>query len=406
MELWKRNLVVLCLAQFLVMAGMSLVIPFLPLYLQQEMGIVDEKALHLWTGVIFGANFLSAFLFSPIWGKLADRHGRKIMLIRSGFGMAIVVACMGLATSPIHLLILRFLNGTISGFIPASIALVSTNTPKERSGYALGTLQAAAVGGSVCGPLLGGLLAHSMGYRSIFFVMGILLFVAAVMVTCLVTEINKPDKKKVEETGYIEDFKVIFKTKPLPALFASGFLIQIAMLGTTPFITSYVQELWKSQEMLALLAGAAISITGLATMIFSPFLGKWGDRIGSQYILFYALVGAGLFLIPHAFVVSLWQLFLCRFLLGMCIGGMLPSVNALIRHYAPKNMESRTYGYSNMCIFLGNMLGPLLGGWLSGWIGLQGVFLFAASLILFNAFWVKVQLLGHQEERKSREKAI
>lgn len=403
MELWRRNLYILCIAQFFVMAAMSLVIPFLPLYLQQDMGIVDEKALHLWTGVIFGANFLSAFLFSPLWGKLADRHGRKIMLIRSGFGMALVVASMGLATSPIHLLVLRFLNGTISGFIPASIALVSTNTPKERSGYALGILQAATVGGSVCGPFLGGVMADWIGFRNIFFVTGALLFLAAILVVCFVTEINKPDKKNVQETGYVEDFKKIFRQKPLPTLFVSGFLIQMAMLGTTPFITSFVQELWGREEMLSLMAGLAVSITGFATMIFSPVLGKWGDRVGSQYVLFYSLLGAGLFLIPHAFVLSLWQLFLCRFLLGMFVGGMLPSVNALIRHYAPKNMESRTYGYSNMCVFLGNLLGPLTAGLLSGWIELRGVFLCAAFLILLNALWVKVQLVGLRK-RETAEK--
>lgn len=392
-ELWKRNLAILCVAQFFVMAAMSLIIPFLALYLKHDMGIVDEKALHLWTGVIFGANFLSAFLFSPIWGKLADKHGRKIMLIRSGFGMALVVGAMGLVTSPLHLLFLRFLNGTISGFIPASIALVSTNTPEKQSGFALGTLQAAGVGGSVCGPFLGGLLAEWIGYRHIFYVTGILLFCAAVLVTLFVTEINKPDKKQVQNTGYLEDFKKIIRTQPLPALFTSGFLIQMAMLGTTPFITTFVEELWKKQEMLSLLAGSAVSITGFATMLFSPFLGKWGDKIGSHKVLYFSLLGAGISLIPHAFVLNLWQLFICRFLLGMCVGGMLPSVNALIRHYAPKQMESRTYGYSNMCVFLGNLLGPILGGWISGWISLRGLFLVAAVLILANAIWVKVQLL-------------
>ncbi|WP_134704096.1 MFS transporter [Ammoniphilus sp. YIM 78166] len=404
MDIWKRNLIILCVAQFLVMAAMSLIIPFLPLYLQQDMGIADEKSLHLWTGVIFGANFLSAFLFSPLWGKLADRHGRKIMLVRSGFGMALVVASMGLATSPMQLLILRFINGTISGFIPASIALVSTNTPKEKTGYALGTLQAAGVGGSICGPFLGGLMADWIGFRSIFYLTGLLLLIAAVMVTCFVRELNKPDKKSVKETGYRDDLIIIFRTKPLPALFATGFLIQLAMLGTTPFITSFVQELWQKKEMLSFMAGTAISITGFATMIFSPFLGKWGDQKGSHNILFYSLIGAGLFFIPHAFVVSIEQLLVCRFLLGMCVGGMLPSVNTLIRQYAPRNMESRTYGYSNMAIFLGNMLGPILGGWLSGWIHLRGVFLGAGILILLSAVWVKFQVLTIDGEKTNEEK--
>jgi DHA1 family multidrug resistance protein-like MFS transporter len=402
-ELWKRNLGILCFTQFIVMAAMSLILPFLPLYLEQDMGIVDEKELHLWTGVIFGANFLSAFLFSPIWGKLADRYGRKIMLIRSGFGMALITTAMGFATSPVHLLILRFLNGTVAGFIPASIALVSTNTPKERTGYALGALQAGGVGGSICGPFIGGLMAEWIGFRSIFFVTGGLLLLAAILVTFLVKEINKPDGKQMEKTGFIEDFRKIIQTAPMPALFASGFMIQFALFGTTPFISSFVKQLWDQQENVSFLAGNAIAVTGFATMMFAPLLGKWGDRFGSRHVLFYCLAGAGLFFIPHAFVFSVWQLFLCRFLLGMCIGGMLPSVNSLIRQYAPKGMESRTYGYSNSSLFLGGMIGPIAGGMLASSFGLKWLFLIAGILLLINAVWVKVQL-SHIETIEMKQK--
>jgi DHA1 family multidrug resistance protein-like MFS transporter len=392
MEIWKRNLVILCFAQFLVMSAMTLIIPFLPLYLQQDMGVVDEKELHLWTGVIFGANFLSAFLFSPLWGNLADRHGRKIMLIRSGFGMAAVTMAMGFATSPLHLLILRFLNGTVSGFIPASITLVSTNTPKDKTGYALGLLHAGGVAGAICGPLLGGVMAEWIGFRYIFFVTGGLLFLTGVVVVLLVKEVNKPDKTIIKNTSMIEDFRVIIHTQPLPALFVSGFMIQFALFGTTPFVSVFVQELWQQQKNLSLLAGSAIAITGISTMIFSPFLGRWGDRFGAQRILFFCLVGAGLFFIPHALVTTVWQLLAIRFLLGLCIGGMLPSVNALIRKHAPAGMESRTYGYSNSGVFLGGMLGPAAGGLISGWLGIPSLFFIAAILLLFNALWVKNQL--------------
>lgn len=149
------------------MSSLSCVTPFLPLYLQQ-MGLTDPKEVLSWTGLIYAANLVTAFLFSPIWGKLADRYGRKSMLVRSGIGMAVTITLMGFVTSPLQLLILRLINGMMTGFSPAAIAFTATNTPPERSGYALGILHASAVGGTICGPLLGSLLAVHFGFRAVF----------------------------------------------------------------------------------------------------------------------------------------------------------------------------------------------------------------------------------------------
>ncbi|MEW9673066.1 MFS transporter [Ammoniphilus sp. 3BR4] len=113
--MWKRNLIILYVGQFLVNASMSTITPFLPLYLQQ-LGITDPEEVRLWSSIIFGANLLTAFIISPIWGKLADRYGRKLMLVRSGISMAIIITLMGFATNHIHLLLLRLLNGVMAGY--------------------------------------------------------------------------------------------------------------------------------------------------------------------------------------------------------------------------------------------------------------------------------------------------
>jgi DHA1 family multidrug resistance protein-like MFS transporter len=181
MKGWKKNLFILGTGQFLVMAVMSLISPFLPLYIQ-ELGVSDDQKVSFWTGIIFGVNFFSAFIFSPIWGKLADRHGRKVMVNRSGLGMAITTTLMGFVTRPLQLFFLRMLNGVNSGFIPASIALLSTTAPKKQIGYALGTLQACGVTGAICGPVIGGLLADRYNFSTIFSYTGLLIFVASLLV--------------------------------------------------------------------------------------------------------------------------------------------------------------------------------------------------------------------------------
>jgi DHA1 family multidrug resistance protein-like MFS transporter len=393
MEIWKRNLYILWFANFIVMSAMSLVVPFLPMFLQHELGVVDPASVQRWTGWIFGANFLTAFLLAPVWGKLADKTGRKVMLIRSGVGMALVTLCMGFVTSPVQLLGLRLLNGLISGFIPAAVALVSTNTPKERSGYALGFLQSGAVAGTILGPLLGGLLAEWISFRNIFRITGLMLFLASLLVILFVKELNKPQPKaKTEQTDREAGWRKIAHTSPLPILFLTGFLIQFAIMSTNPFMSSYVQELWGNGAFTSLMVGFVISVSGISTMLFAPLLGKWGDKIGSQYVLLLCLLGTVVLFVPQALVHSVWPLIVLRFLLGICIGGLTPSVNNLIRKYAPEGMESQTFAYSTSAMNLGNLLGPVTGGMLSGVIGLHGLFLTAAVLFFMNTIWVKYTL--------------
>lgn len=401
MEIWKRNLYILWFAQFMVLAAMNLVIPFLPLFLQHDLGITDPVMAQRWTGWIFAANFLTAFLVAPLWGKLADKTGRKVMLLRSGIGMSIVTLCMGFVSSPLQLLGLRLLNGLISGFVPAAVALVSTNTPKEKTGYALGLLQSGAVAGTILGPLLGGLLAEWVSFRNIFRVTGLLLFIAAMLVLILVREINKPQPKlQIEtlpqgETG----LRKLLHTTPLPGLFLTGFLIQFAMMSTNPFMSSYVQELWSGGAFMSLMIGVVISASGITSILFAPLLGKWGDKVGSQYVLLICLIGTVVFFVPQGLVQSVWPLIILRFLLGMCIGGLIPSVNNLIRTHAPEGMESQTFAYSTSAMNLGNLLGPIVGGALSGMIGLHGLFFMAATLFLLNALWVKYTLHRAQTPR-------
>jgi len=397
MEAWKRNLTILWFAQFMVQGAMSQILPFLPLYLQQDLGITNEQQLNLWSGLIFGANFLSALIFSPIWGNIADRIGRKVMLLRSAFGMAIVTGMMGLVTSPVQLLILRILNGTISGFIPASIALVSTNTPKERVGFALGVLQSGGVSGTILGPAIGGILAEFLGFRNIFFVTGAFLFIAGLLALLMVKEINKPNPKEKTGEGFVKDFKKIITSGPMLALFGTGMLVQFSIMLTNPIMALYVKDILHQTSYIAFFAGLVTSMTGIANIIAAPLLGRLGDRYGSDHVLFYALLAAALFLLPHAFVTSIWQLLILRFLLGLTIGGLMPSVHSLIRYYAPKGMESRTFGYSNSIIFIGNMLGPIIGGSIAGWLGKPSVFICSGILFILNFLWVRFQIRGKVE---------
>lgn len=398
MPRWKINLIVLWFGQFLVNAGMTMITPFLSLYLARDLNVVDEHAIGLWAGFIFAANFLTSFIFQPLWGKLADRYGRKIMLLRSGFGMAIVIGCMGLVTHPWQLLALRLLNGTISGFNPASISLISSTTPKERMGFSMGIMQSGQMAGTILGPLLGGFMADLVGFRPIFYITGGLIFAASLLALFLVKEnFSRSEAAKMPQTSVLEGLKELSHTPQLPALFTVTFLLQFAMISTVTLLPLYVQNLYGTAEGIALVAGFVTAVTGLSNMVSSPILGRVSDRVGAHRVLLVALAGTAMMLIPQAFVQSVTQLAAVRFMMGVFMGGLLPSVNALIRSYTPEGMESRAFGFNTSALALGNMLGAVIGGVLSGFIGIEGLFIMSGCMLLVNMVWVRLKLYKHTE---------
>ncbi|WP_312114688.1 MFS transporter [Brevibacillus reuszeri] len=388
MEIWRRNLYVLCGSLFVVMVAMSMIMPFLPLYIQQDFGIEDPHEVTAWAGIIFGANFLTAGLVSPIWGNLADKHGRKIMILRSGYFMSITVALTGFAGSVWQLLALRLINGLVGGIIPASTALVASSVPKEQIGWAQGMLQSFITAGTIMGPLFGGLLAERIGFRMIFFITGSLLLLATLVITFTVKENFVPPEKK-DRSSLRDDFQMIFSSKELPALFFVTVMIQFALFSIIPVLPIYIAQLLGSEgAKVALWAGLVQAAMGIANVFASPRLGRLGDRHGSQKVLLGALLMAAILFIPQGFVATVWQLILLRFLLGLSLGGLLPSVNSLLRRATPVHMVSRVYGYNNSFVSIGSMLGPMIGGFLAGYVSISGVFFMTSAFLFINAGWV------------------
>ncbi|WP_308634809.1 MFS transporter [Paenibacillus silvisoli] len=401
MEQWKKNLAVLWFGQFLVMGGMTMIIPFMSLYLQSDrIGLTDQHEIATWAGIIFAGNFVTAFLFQPLWGKLSDKYGRKMMLLRSGFGMAIVMTLMGFATSPWHLLLLRMVNGTISGFNPAAVSLISVTTPRERMGFAMGTLQSGGIAGTILGPFIGGLLADAFGYRPIFYLTGSLLFAASLLAYFIVKErFDREEAAAKPSMSVIEGFRQLATVPQLVSLFCVTFLLQFANIGPMPLMPLYVQELHGTTVNLAFWAGFVGSAAGLSNMVAAPLLGRLSDRIGQERILAISLIGAALMFIPQSFAGSAWQLLLFRLLQGCFLGGLIPSVNALVRRFTPDGMEARAFSLNSSMLALGNMIGPIVGGLVSGWTGIRGVFLISSGLFLLNAVWVRRTLVSGRGAR-------
>lgn len=393
---WKRNLTVAWVGCFLTGAAFSLVMPFLPLYVEL-LGVTGHSALNMWSGLVFSITFLFSAMASPFWGGLADRKGRKIMLLRSALGMAIVMALMGFAQNIWQFLVLRALLGLLGGFIPNANALIATQMPRNRSGWAMGTLSTGGVAGALLGPLAGGLLADVYGLRMVFFITASVLFICFLLTLFCIRENFTPVAKK--EMLHAKEVLASLKSPRLVlSLFVTTMIIQVATGSIAPILTLYVRELAGNVGNIAFISGMIASVPGVAALMSAPRLGRLGDRIGPEKILVAALLISVLLLVPMAFVQTPWQLGLLRFLLGAADGALLPAVQTLLVYNTTQQIAGRVFSYNQSFRDIGNVTGPLLGAAVSANYSFHAVFCVTAGIVLFNAFysWVSLQRPARQ----------
>lgn len=382
---WRRNLAVCFIGSFTTLVAMTLLLPFLPLYVE-ELGVRDHAGIVQWSGVAYGATFLAAALVAPLWGRLGDRYGRKLMLVRASFGMAICMSLMGMVQDVWQLVALRLLVGLAGGYSSGSTILVAMQTPKERSGWALGMLSAGIMAGNLVGPLIGGALPPRIGIRATFLIAGAVIFLAFLATTFLIKEDRRPaitSAKKQSPGGWSQ----IPDKRPVVAMLATGMLLMFATMSIEPIITVYVAELVVDSAKVTLIAGVVMSAAALGSILSAPRLGKLADRVGHWTVIVGALSIAALLLIPQAFVTDSWQLIGLRFLMGLALGGLLPSVTSVIRHNVPDGVGGNVLGYSISAQYVGQVAGPVLGGFVGGHFGMRAVFLATAVLLALGALF-------------------
>lgn len=389
MKMWKRNLIVCWFGMFVTGIGMSQIAPVMPLYIKQ-LGISNTSSIAELSGIAFGITYIISAIFSPIWGNAADRFGRKPMLLRASLGMAVVIGCMGFAPNVYVLIGLRLLQGAITGYSTACTTLIATQTDKEHAGYALGTLSTASIAGSLLGPTIGGLIEEMFGLQPVFFITGALLLVAFITTLLFVEEsFIREDKKPLSAR---EIWNSVPEKSLTVILSVTFFVITLALYTIEPIITVYVTQLSKDTSHVALISGLAFSASGLANIIAAPNLGKLSDKVGAHKVILIALVAAGLIYIPQAFVVNPWQLMGLRFLLGLTLGGLNPSVNTLVKKITPASITGRIFGFTVSAGYLGIFGGSVLGGQVAARFGISYVFFITSALLLLNAVWVYFNL--------------
>ena len=336
----------------LAILGFSLRTPFLPFYLQ-DLGADSDSAAALWSGLINAGGAGVMAITAPFWGAIADRHGRRPMLIRAMFASTITVGLMGFATAPWQLLGLRFMEGAFSGTVTAATALVAVSMPKDRLGYGLGIIQMAVFSGASLGPLFGGVLADQIGYRATFMVAAGMLFVGGLIVTFVVREQFTPMPRKM---GGARGFSALRAANAwmfagvmgsmILMLFASRF----ASSSVQPIIPLFIEQLGDANSLFnlsaATVSGLALGMLGLTSAISSIFLGRIGDKRGHQPVLLWCALGAGLLYLPMALANASWQLVVLQGLFGVAAAGSCRRRTRSLRINRRRSSAARSTAWS------------------------------------------------------------
>lgn len=389
---WKRTLYIVFFAQMMAVAGFMTSVPFLPLYVE-ELGTRTNLSTELMAGLVYSAQAFTMAIASPIWGALADRHGRKLMVERAMFGGTVVLLLMGFAQSAEQLVLLRAVQGLVTGTIGAANALVAAAVPREHTGYAMGLLQVGLGIGLAIGPLIGGVVADTISYSAAFYVTAGLLFIAGLLVWWGVEEhFDPPETLEDDASSFFAEWRHVLTSPGIPATYGLRFMSGLGRMMIFPIAPLFILSLLSDPGKVNTFTGLVVGVASLTTTISAVYLGRLSDQIGHRRILISSAMLAALFYLPQSLVTAGWQLLVLQALVGVCMGGVIPSISALLARYAEEGEEGAVYGLDHSVSSAARAIAPLLGAAVAAWFGLRATFVAIAFIYFMAAAMARVGL--------------
>lgn len=382
---WHLTLGVVFLAQMLSAVGFSVIFPFLPLYVT-DLGSSLGLNVELMAGLVISAQGFTMMIASPIWGAVADRYGRKLMVMRAMFGGTVIMMLMAFARTGEELILLRAIQGMITGTMSANNALVASEVPRERIGFAMGTLQVGLWAGIAIGPLIGGVLADAFGYALPFILTAVSLFVSGILIWLFVDEEFEPQETEDQSLSFWENWRGVFTTYGVSSLYLIRFTVTFGRILIIPIAPLFVVALLAgATEGQNTYAGLVIAVSSATATFSGVALGRLGDRIGHRRILIGSAIAGVLFFIPQTFVANVWQLLFLQALSGIAAGGLITAPSALLAQYTQHGAEGAVYGLDNSMMAGARAVAPLGGAFIAMFFGLRGTFMATAILFVIVA---------------------
>jgi MFS transporter, DHA1 family, multidrug resistance protein len=370
------------------MAGMSSVVPFLPFFIR-DLGVTAHHDVARWSGYVFSAPFLLSFFLTPVWGFLGDRFGRKIMVVRAIIGLGISQILIGLSPNVEMLFFFRMLQGAISGFIAAALALVAASAPHDKVGYALGILQTSTAAGNVIGPLFGGPLADIFGHRPIFFIVAALCLTSGILIIKLVKEPAEAASARQSHHTLASNYRYVFSSSSIRTALGIIFVTQVSVLMIQPIFALYIEYLEPNKALLSTIAGVIFSVAGIFMVFSAPWWGKRSDRMSYRSILTLTISGAAVAYFLQGLVSEVYQLVFLRALQGFCVGGILPTLYSYVSKKTDLTRRGGVMGIAASFNMLANLVGPTTGGYIGAFVGLRQNFFITGSVLALSIILVR-----------------
>ncbi len=381
---WQKNLYIMFTAQLVSTVGFSMIFPFLPNYVA-DLGSSYGISIVFLAGAVYTGHSVTMAITSPIWGALADRFGKKLMVQRALFGGAILLLLMAFVESAEMLVLLRTLQGGVTGTVSAASALVAASAPRERMGYAMGMLQVGVWSGIALGPLIGGILADAFGYSVAFYFTSALLFLGGILVLIWIKEPQQANLKKQRSKSMRAEWRHILTAPGVGIVFFFRFISWLSRNILIPYLPLFIATLLIDQTRLNTLTGLTIALASAAGTISAIWLGRLSDKIGHKTILINCVLVAAVAYIPQFYVQNIWQLILLQIITGAAAGGIMPVLSALLNHYTEPGEEGAAFGLDTSVTSLSRAVAPMLGAFIVFLGGFRLIFLVSAGLLFLTA---------------------
>lgn len=377
---WRKNLYIIVFAQFIAMVGMSSCVPFLPLYVR-ELGITDMNQVKFWSGIVFSGPYLMAIFAVPVWGTLGDKYGRKLMVVRAVFGLALAMFLMGFAQNVVQLFLLRIFQGLASGFVAATLSFISAETPSDHTGYAIGMLQSSQFAGTILGPLIGGIISDLIGIRPVFYIVAALCIVAGVLIVFYVKE-NNFVRAKNYKFSTLKNLKELLSVKEFRWILFMIVLGQAGIHFTTSVFPLFVEKLNAPPEFLSTITGFLLAIAGLFSIIFAPKWGKLNDKKNFRKVIPVTTSVVGIATILQLLAVHWYMLIPFRILIGIFLSGILPTLYSALSKKSKKLTIGSNMSVASSATYLGAFISFFSCAWVSSAYGITVVFIISGLLLL------------------------
>ncbi len=377
---WQRNLLLIALAQFIAMIGMSACVPFLPLFVRQ-LGVSDAGQVKFWSGIVFSGPYLTAIFAVPFWGTLGDKYGRKLMMIRAIFGLAIAMFLMGFAQNVVQLFLLRVFQGFASGFVASTLSFVSAETPTEHKGYAIGILQSSQFAGTILGPLIGGLISDFAGIRTVFYLVATLCLISGTLIVIFVKENNfeKPVDYKFTTLSNLKELLSVPLFRMILLMIVIG---QAGIQFTTSIFPLFIEQLHAPTKFLSTITGSLLATVGIFSIIFAPKWGRLNDKKNFEKIIPITTGIVGLATMAQLLVSNWYALIPFRIIIGIFISGILPTLYSALSKKSKHTTIGSNMSVASSATFFGAFLSFFSCAWVSSLFGIPTVFIVSGLLLL------------------------